>query len=163
MKKFLSMMLSIVMVFSLSATAFAAEDTTARSTTITIGDYVSDEDMAFFEKVERIFAEFQLDNENKLSLSITDEVLMSDYSFTASDVARLNEMFSYQHNAVENEGNPPMTRLHVSDWKIYFDLGDVHAFLFAAAQVGPAAITAALSALGSVYPGVGTVWVCATT
>ena len=51
----------------------------------------------------------------------------------------------------------PSTRLHVEDWKIYFDLGDVHAFLFAAAQVGPAAIMAALSALGSVYPGVGTV------
>ena len=50
-----------------------------------------------------------------------------------------------------------LRRIHVKNWKVYFTYNDVMATLFAAAQVGPAAITAALTALGSAYPGVGTV------
>lgn len=115
------------------------------------------EKMAFFEKIESIFSAFQLDKDGKLYLSVTDEELKSNYDFTSSDLDKLNSLLTFQHEAIKYAGNMPSTRLHVEDWKIYFDLGDVHAFLFAAAQVGPAAIMAALSALGSVYPGVGTV------
>ncbi len=155
MKKFVSLLVTLAMVFSLSVPAFAAER--SANTTISIGDIVTQEDMAFFEKIESIFSAFQLDKDGKLYLSVTDEELKSNYDFTSSDLDKLNSLLTFQHEAIKYAGNMPSTRLHVEDWKIYFDLGDVHAFLFAAAQVGPAAIMAALSALGSVYPGVGTV------
>ena len=64
---------------------------------------------------------------------------------------------SISETSIENNGlNPELRRIHVKNWKVYFTYNDVMATLFAAAQVGPAAITAALTALGSAYPGVGT-------
>lgn len=158
MKKLLSVFLSLVMIFTLSVPAFAADASAAENTqVITISDYVTPEGQAFLDKVESIFPYFTLDENNKLAISLSEEDLTSTYGFTSSDLVQLNDLLAFQSNAVDRGSNIPQTRLHVSDWKIYFDNADVHAFLLAAAQAGPAAIMAALSALGSVYPGVGTV------
>lgn len=46
-----------------------------------------------------------------------------------------------------------MPNVFVEGATIYFDNGDIHAFLLAAATAGPAALSAALAALGTVSAG----------
>lgn len=158
MKKLISLFLTLAMIFTLSVPAFAAERTTSENPqVVTISDYVTPEGQAFMDKVDSVLPYFTLDENNKLSISLSEKELISTYGFTSSDLKQLQDLLTFQSNAVDRGSNMVQTRIHVSDWKIYFNNADVHAFLLSAAQIGPAAIMAALSALGSVYPGVGNV------
>lgn len=159
MKKLISMMLSLAMVFTLAAPAFAAESTPpVEGQVISLDDILTEEDRAFFEKLEAVFPAFEIDENYHLAINLTEEELISTYHFTQSDLDRLDAMFAYQQE-YENGYNPsyPQTRIHVEDWKIWLDAADVHALFFAANQVGPAAIVAAFTALASAYPIVGTI------
>lgn len=164
MKKFISLLISLSIVFTLSIPAFSAENTFDTNHRImSIGKYITQDGQAFQNKVESIFPYFVLDKNYKLSVTLTDEELTSTYNFTVNDIKQLNNLLDFQSDSIDGAYTPRKSpihvseRLHVSDWKIYFSNDDIYAFLFAAAQVGPAAIIAALSALGSIYPGVGTV------
>jgi len=161
LKKSISFLLAICMVCTFSLPTFAAEANLSAAERnrrqVTIGDYINESDKPFFEKLTKIYSTFELDENNNLVLTLTDTELAENYKFTSTEIEQIHNLIKFQHNAIIQEGNAPASRLHVSDWKIYFDVYDVHSYLFAAAQIGPAAIMAALSALGSVYPGVGTV------
>lgn len=138
-----------------SSTEFASE--TNSTVILDLDAVLTTEDKDFLKKLETIFEYFELDKNGMLSLSLTESQLIQNFGFTNKELVKLYNTIDFQHQMANQEGKPPQTRIHVSNWKVYFTNGDVHATLFAAAQVGPAAIVAALSALGSVYPGVGTV------
>lgn len=118
--------------------------------------------------MEKIYPYFDFDSEGNLILTKSIDELKDKYGFDEAFVSRLDTVLnsrlskqisrSISETSIENNGlNPELRRIHVKNWKVYFTYNDVMATLFAAAQVGPAAITAALTALGSAYPGVGTV------
>lgn len=158
MKKIIALVLSLAMVFTLSIPAFAAEPVSSNNTQIiSVGEYLTLEDQAFFDKLESVFPYFALDDNNKLFILLKEEELTSSYGFSANDISRLHDLLAFQHDAIDGVLNVPQPQLHVADWKIYFTNDDVHSTLFVAAQGGTAAVMAALSALGSIYPGVGTV------
>ncbi|MBR0092099.1 MAG: hypothetical protein IJP92_10405 [Lachnospiraceae bacterium] len=158
MRRIISLLLSLTMVFSFSMTSMAAESREFDTNKIvTIGDSITPEAQDFLDKVESVFPYFEIGEDNRLSISLSNEELTSEFGFTDEDIMALNEMLRFQSNAVDNSTRQTNERVYVSDWKIYFDAIDVQSYLFAAAQIGPAAIIAALSALGSSVPGAGTV------
>lgn len=162
MKKLISTILSLSLLFSMSVPAFAsAAEETAGSDgglVISLDDMLDNEDWAFLEKLETILFAFELDESNHLALSLSTQELITTYNFSQTDLNRLDKMLSYQQS-YDNGVNMsyPVTRVHVEDWKIWLDAGDVHALFFSASQVGPAAIVAVFTALTSVYPLVGTI------
>lgn len=156
MKKVISLIVTLSLMLAISAPAFATTTPDGYSGG-SISDYLTDEDKAFFKKLETIFPVFQLDNDNNLYLTVSYEELVSQYNFTATDLDRLDDMLSIKQLPSQSLEDIPMPYVHVEDWKIYFDAADVHAIFFSASQVGPAAIVAAFTALASVYPVVGTI------
>ena len=151
--------------------SYAQEDKSidfSENVNIKISDYLSEEDLNFIKEMEKIYPYFDFDSEGNLILTKSIDELKDKYGFDEAFISRLDTVLnsrlskqisrSISETSIENNGlNPELRRIHVKNWKVYFTYNDVMATLFAAAQVGPAAITAALTALGSAYPGVGTV------
>ena len=170
--RILSSLLAFVVCFSMVGynISYAQEDKSidfSGNVNIKISDYLSEEDLNFFKEMEKIYPYFDFDSEGNLILTKSIDELKDKYGFDEAFVSRLdtvlNSRLSKQisrcisETSIEYNGlNPELRRIHVKNWKVYFTYNDVMATLFAAAQVGPAAITAALTALGSAYPGVGT-------
>lgn len=173
MYRILSSLLAFVVCFSMVGynISYAQEDKSidfSGNVNIKISDYLSEEDLNFFKEMEKIYPYFDFDSEGNLILTKSIDELKDKYGFDEAFVSRLDTVLnsrlskqisrSISETSIENNGlNPELRRIHVKNWKVYFTYNDVMATLFAAAQVGPAAITAALTALGSAYPGVGTV------
>lgn len=118
-----------------------------------IAEIINEECIRLLDRINDIGSGFYL-SENKLYLSYSDECLMEEYGFSVDDITKVHAILALQHSTL---GSFPQTRLHVSNWKIYFTYGEVCTLLWQAALAGPAAITAALTALGSVYPVVGNI------
>lgn len=163
------MILAICFSFLVSNVAFAQENKPINfsgNINIKISDYLSKEDLNFIKEMEKIYSYFDFDSKGDLILTKSIDELKDEYGFDEVFISRLNTVLnsnlskqiskSVSEKSIKDNSLSP-DRIHVKNWKVYFTYDDVMATLFAAAQVGPAAITAALTALGSVYPGVGTV------
>lgn len=118
-----------------------------------IAEIINEDGVRLLNRIDDISSGFYL-SENKLYLSYSDECLLEEYGFSVDDITKVHAILALQHSTL---GGFPQTRLHVSDWKIYFTYDEVCTLLWQAALAGPAAITAALTALGSVYPVVGNI------
>ncbi len=117
-------------------------------------DVISITDQIFLNNLSEIYQYFTFDHEGKLVLSESIEYIIETYGFSTDFGNRLNNIIFLSN--IYSSGKMLNTRVFISDWKVYLTYSEVMMTLFAAAEIGPAAITAALTALGSVYPGVGT-------
>lgn len=115
---------------------------------------MSNADLLSFRHLEAVFPRFEITNHGKLTLGLTDAQLASEYNLTDLEIAWVHDLLVFHANASSAFGQ---NRMHISDWKIYFTNGDVVTLLWQAALAGPPAIIAALSALGTIYPGVGNI------
>lgn len=140
-----------------AATAADAAIVEAANDGIVMSDYITDENREFFNKLMIVFDEFTLDDNGILGVKSSLSEIQEKAGFTDDEMAIFNGLFEFNKTYPAGAENIILTRVHVSDWKIYLTQGDVQTFLAGAAAVGPAAIVAALSALGSTVPGVGTV------
>lgn len=159
--KILSLILTLSLVFTVSAPIYAHNDSNALNSTgndIYLDDVVSSENMDFLLKLEQIFEYVELDNDN-LILNLTEKELIEKYNFNQDEVYKINELLVANKSFTTNQSNENYIKpqVYVKDWKIHFSAIEVQDYFLAAAQIGPAAIVLALTALGSVVPGVGTV------
>lgn len=154
------MMLScMLLVVSSVCQVSAAEGDIADNQVTSISDYFSESDKEFLGKLTAVYDVFELDSEGVLFLTASLDEIQERAEFTDAEMLRFNEMLDFnKENPAIGVESIPLTRLHVEDWKVYFTYDDVVMYLSAAAAIGPAAITAALSALATTAaPGVGTV------
>lgn len=159
-KRWFAMMLScMVLVVSSVCQVSAAEGDIADNQVTSISDYFSESDKEFLGKLTAVYDVFELDSEGVLFLTASLDEIQERAEFTDAEMLRFNEMLDFnKENPAIGVESIPLTRLHVEDWKVYFTYDDVAMYLSAAAAIGPAAITAALSALATTAaPGVGTV------
>lgn len=122
---------------------------------------ISKTDKEFMNKFAKGYELFTFDDKGKLYVEATDQEILEVTGFNQSELIRFHDIVNLgnQFTATDKAENELITPyVHVSDWKVYFTYYDVQMYLFAAAQIGPAAITAALTALSTIVsPGVGTV------
>lgn len=159
-KRWFAMMLScMLLVVSSVCQVSAAEGDIADNQVTSISDYFSESDKEFLGKLTAVYDVFELDSEGVLFLTASLDEIQERAEFTDAEMLRFNEMLDFnKENPAIGVESIPLTRLHVEDWKVYFTYDDVVMYLSAAAAIGPAAITAALSALATTAaPGVGTV------
>lgn len=152
-KKMLSFTLVLSFLFMtavpVSAAGFSSNE---MLTTITMDDF-SDADVQFLNKFVSVLDGYYTSENGEISFSYTDSEL-ANLGFTPEDLGKLDEINSQVCGIVISEDdNTIMARIFVEDGKIYFDNGDVHAFLFAAASVGPEALYAAIVGLGTLLGG----------
>lgn len=159
-KRWFAMMLScMVLVVSSVCQVSAAEADIVDNQATSVSDYFSESDKEFLGKLTAVYDVFELDGEGVLFLTASLDEIQERAQFTDEEMLRFNEMLDFnKENPAIGAESIPLTRLHVEDWKVYFTYDDVAMYLSAAAAIGPAAITAALSALATTAaPGVGTV------
>lgn len=147
MKKFLSLLLSFALVFTLTIPASA---TSAENQEIHLSMF-SAEDIDFLEKVVSI-AEHWAITDDQLTLSLTIDELKSDYGFSDTQCNRLFKDI-VGTTVYSSPEYMPMPNLHVDGAAVYFDNGDIHAFLLAAATIGPEAMAAAITAVSTAVGG----------
>lgn len=115
---------------------------------------LSKEETALIEKISSIGDSFFFDENQCIATSLTDDLLISDYGFEESELLFLKASVIGKYIP---ENDPPMTRLHVEGTFIYISHTDLVAgscaALWAAAQSGPAALGAALTALATLIGG----------
>lgn len=115
---------------------------------------LSKEEAALIEKISSIGDSFFFDENQCIATSLTDDLLISDYGFEESELLFLKASVIGKYIP---ENDPPMTRLHVEGTFIYISHTDLVAgscaALWAAAQSGPAALGAALTALATLIGG----------
>lgn len=109
-----------------------------------------------------LYSSFEISDEDKLVLLASESSLVDNFGCSNEDLVSLYAIQSYYNDSVQrsSKGNAlgnTRRRLHVSNWKVYFTYAETVNLLWQAALAGPPAIAAALSGLGSIYPGVGTV------
>lgn len=132
---------------------------------VNLSEQLSQEDKVFMEKLETIYSEFHLNENNELVLLKSASDLKSEYGLNNQDIEKISEMISFQKEnskikqSSESQDNMISPMLHVSDWKVYFTNNDLKMYLSSAVQAGAPAVVAALAALGTTVatPGVGTV------
>lgn len=158
-KKLLSVILSLTMLFSISATAFAADSTTSEvfnnTNAITFSaNNITKSDQDFLDKMSKIFDGYVTSETGVIEFTYTDEEL-TNIGFTQTEIEKLTEI----NNSICGTRLPaesdtiPSSRIHLKGATVYFTNNDVDAFLFSAAVIGPQALYAALVALGSVSLG----------
>ena len=133
---------------------------------IRISDYLTSDDLIFIKGMEKIYKYFSFDRNGRLVLTKDLKELKQSYDLSDEFILRLSNLLNFNlpkynienpKNKLIKIGNLKTPKLHVSDWKIYLTNDEVKLTLLSAAQAGPAAMTAALTALGSAYPGVGNI------
>lgn len=109
----------------------------------------------FLEKLSLVYSFFYFDDNNKLHLELTNNELKDSYAFTESDLEIMSTILSaapLSSNINSEEVNiSPM--LSVSSGKIWFTYSDVIGTLSSAAMIGPAAVYAAVVAMGAISLG----------
>lgn len=167
-KRLLSMFMAILMVFTILTPSTAQAKTTQINgnvnflNNIYIEDYLDQDDKNYLNKLTKVFDEFSLNDSGILEINKPLNEIQEKAGFTDSEMDRFNEIFTFSKNyptgitssktMVENASNSNNIiepNVFVEDWKIYFTLDEVQMYFFAAAQIGPAAIIAALAGLGT--------------
>ena len=178
-KRILSTSLALTICFSCFgySTAFAKENvdifvgrSIGNAQTIRISDYLTEEDLTFMKNLEKLYPYFTFDKNGALSLTKDISEIKTTFNFDENFMSRLDTLLksdiarngasyangtnlnmSYSSFTKDNNVIQPM--VHVSDWKVYFTYEEVMASFFAAAQIGPSAIIAALAGLGTAIGG----------
>ena len=118
---------------------------------------LDDETTSFLSKLSTVFDEFSLNDTGVLILNSSMDTIQKKAGFSDSEMIMFENLLQFNKSHPAGQEDIPMTRIQVEGWKIKFTQADVQTFLAGAAAVGPAAIIAALSGLGSVVPGIGNV------
>lgn len=153
-KKLLSFILVLSFLFITTIPASAANvPNTETSTIITMDDF-NNTDIQFLNKFVSVLDGYYTNESGEMSFSYTNADL-TRLGFTPVDIEKLIEINNQVCGIVLPEDDAfIMTRVFVEDGKIWFDNGDIHAFLFAAASIGPEALYAALVGVGTLVGGV---------
>ena len=153
MRKIVSLFLSLVLLLTMVVPASAADPPdSASSEYSSIFSDLSDADIDFVGKVVSVAEYWDYSEDGTLVVNLTKEQLREQYGFTDAE----HELLQANIVGLKTFGSPedvPMPNAFVEGTTIYFDNGDIHAFLLAAATAGPAALSAALAAIGTVSAG----------
>lgn len=153
LKKLLSLTLALSFLFVTTVSASAANIPNDGSPVITMEDF-SESDIQFLNKFAGVLDGYYTSETGAMGFSYTNTELAS-LGFTQADIGKLAEINSRVCGVVIPEDDTIiMTRVFVEDGKIYFDNADIHAFLLAAATVGPEALYAAIVGVGTLLGGV---------
>ncbi|MTI96001.1 MAG: hypothetical protein FH749_11045 [Firmicutes bacterium] len=160
-KKMLGVVLVLMLVAVTTTPAFAHSNPLEDKEYYLSDVALSDADQLFLEKVVSVGAFFELDSAtNNLSITLTEYELVNEYEFTQDEYDRLMTDVV----GTSSPMNPDLVQpnLHVSGGALYISHTDLivgsAAVLVTAAQAGPVALSAALTALASVVGGpVGTI------
>lgn len=151
MSKFTRKIVSLITVFVLILTISVLPVSAAENPApIRISDYLSDDDIIFMEKMALVYDVFAFDEAGNLILTADLNQIQDQAGFTDAELILFQQTVS-NANINNDTINIPgsNSRMHVSDWKVYFTYDEVMSLFFAAATVGPAALTAAISALST--------------
>ena len=154
MKKMISFVLALVLLVSVVAPASATNsDGTYSNQEYFLSDCeFSDSEIDFFEKVIALGEHWYLSEDNRLSVDLTEYEIKSNYGFTDEQYQLLVENI-IGLTISESPAATPMPAMFLEGTTLVLENGDLHAFLLAAATVGPEALAAALAALGTVTAG----------
>lgn len=106
-----------------------------------------------------LIKEFEFNKNGKLVLKDSINNIKVKYSLDDSSVHELKALlaFAQKRNSVnvspESKNQVISPNVYVSNWKVYFSNDDINAFLFASAQIGPAALAAALDGVATLMGG----------
>lgn len=171
MKKLLSLVLSITMLFSLTTTAFAAENPGNANNIHDQDIILTDSDISGIKQLDEAGLDGDLieklltvsnhitfsDDQKTLKIDLSEEVLTDEYGFTEQQLVDLAAILNgtYQAPSVSADfyQNYPTTRAA----RFYLSNADLQAGTFAvlatAAQAGPAALMAAWTSISTVLAG----------
>ncbi|XBX04681.1 hypothetical protein QMP26_30135 [Enterocloster clostridioformis] len=163
-KKSIKAFFAMALCLALTGTSvcYAAEPqvVSANSETVfNVSDYMTKDAKDFMDKLMVVYEDFELDENGSLVLANSVDEIKEKAGFSDEEMVIFQNMMTYsKENPVGGKIGVeiPSTRLHVEDWKVYFTFEDVGMYLSAAAAIGPAAITAALSAMATTLGPVGT-------
>lgn len=152
-KKLLSLTLALSFLFVTTVSASAANIPNPDSPAVITMDDFSDADIQFLNKFVGVLDGYYTSDTGVMGFSYTNAEL-ANLGFTPADIGKLTEINSRVCGHVLSEDDTfGMTRVFIEDGKIWFDNGDIYAFLFAAASVGPDALYAAFVGLGTLLGG----------
>ena len=116
---------------------------------------LKEQDFARIRLIAKLDKELHLDEEGGIFLSKDYDVLKQEYDLSDGDVATLKVLVDKHNNIMYYEQY--QDRLHVRDWHIYLNKGDVQQLGNLLIGLGPAAVAMTLSSFMSVVPGAGTI------
>lgn len=124
---------------------------------IQMSDYLTKDDLEFMTKLQSIYPYFAIDNNGKLYLTLEINELKNKFQLDEQFIQKLNDILQYSisNNNLQSYSigsNLGLRRVFAKDWKIYFSYEEVESLFVAAANAGPAAMTAAFAAIGIMYP-----------
>ncbi len=155
LRKIVAFLLSLILCLNLfSFGVFAAEETSYEIAYYSSDIHLSDEDMAYLEKVVSVGEFYYIEN-NELKISLTKDELINSYGFSEEDYARLANTVIGTYINEQDTGVQPY--VFIEDGALYITHEDLSAGVFAvlvtAASAGPAAIAAALTSIGTLLGG----------
>ena len=129
---------------------------------IQMSDYLTKDDLEFMKKLQSIYPYFAIDNNGKLYLTVEINELQSKFQLDEQFIQKLNDilqspMSNNNLHSYSSGSNLGLRRVFVKNWKIYFSYEEVESLFVAAANAGPAAMTATFAAIGIMYPVFGSV------
>lgn len=105
-----------------------------------------------------VFNEFAIKN-NKLTLKDNVQIIQKRYNLNDNQLQLITGIIEQAPKLVdENIGSQLIegtitSRVHVSNWKVYFTNNEVNEFFFAAASIGPASLYAAIVSVSTAIAG----------
>lgn len=158
MKKITSVVLSLILLLTMVIPASAIDPSNGSASDLSSSfSNLSAADITFMQKVVSVAEYWDFLEDGTLVLNLTEEQLKKQYDFTDAEYSLLTtSVIGLKIYATAED--VPVPNVFIEGTTIYFDNADLHAFLLTAATAGPAALAAALAALGTVTAGpVGTV------
>lgn len=165
MKSILKKTTSFFLVFSILITGFGVDKAFAKEASnldksmddnIYISDYLDNENITFMKKLEKIYPYFTFDSSGSLKLKKDLKELKSQYNLDNEFIKEVNKIMEENKSSKDiyslyskRINNSFTTFVSVKDWKVYFTYDEVVDLFLAAASIGPAALVASLSALGT--------------
>lgn len=124
---------------------------------IQMSDYLTKDDLEFMKKLQSIYPYFAIDNNGKLYLTVEINELQSKFQLDEQFIQKLNDILqspisNNNLHSYSSGSNLGLRRVFVKNWKIYFSYEEVESLFVAAANAGPAAMTATFAAIGIMYP-----------
>ena len=129
---------------------------------IQMSDYLTKDDLEFMKQLQSIYPYFAIDNNGKLYLTVEINELQSKFQLDEQFIQKLNDILqspisNNNLHSYSSGSNLGLRRVFVKNWKIYFSYEEVESLFVAAANAGPAAMTATFAAIGIMYPVFGSV------
>lgn len=156
-----TLMLLIVLPTKVNASTQPISTYSSRNV-IHMSDYLTKDDLEFMKKLQSIYPYFAIDNNGKLYLTVEINELQSKFQLDEQFIQKLNDILqspisNNNLHSYSSGSNLGLRRVFVKNWKIYFSYEEVESLFVAAANAGPAAMTATFAAIGIMYPVFGSV------